>query len=284
MTKQKTYSKLLIFVKIDAMHIFSLALFGLSYEQWYRILFLIGKKIFLALLIFIIGIWLSGFVSNMVKKLLQRSKTDPGIISFTASFVKISIKILVVITALAQLGVQMTSFITLLGAAGLAIGMAFSGTLSNFAGGIMILVLKPFKVGDTIKAQNEQGTVMEIQIFNTYLKSAENKTIIVPNGPLANGNIVNYTKQDNRRVDWTFQLKAGINLNDIKLLIIEVIKSDERILQKPELFIGIEEITDGGPKIIIQVWVKPKEVQSVFYSVQEKLYEKFTNGNYLHAS
>ncbi len=266
------------------MHIFSLALFGLSYEQWYRILFLIGKKIFLALLIFIIGIWLSGFVSNMVKKLLQRSKTDTGIISFTASFVKISIKILVVITALAQLGVQMTSFITLLGAAGLAIGMAFSGTLSNFAGGIMILVLKPFKVGDTIKAQNEQGTVMEIQIFNTYLKSAENKTIIVPNGPLANGNIVNYTKQDNRRVDWTFQLKAGINLNDIKLLIIEVIKSDERILQKPELFIGIEEITDVGPKIIIQVWVKPKEVQSVFYSVQEKLYEKFTNENYLHAS
>jgi small conductance mechanosensitive channel len=260
-----------------------LALFGLSYEQWYRILLSIGKNLFIAVFIFIVGIWLSGFVSKMVKKLLQKSKTDPGIISFTASFVKIAIKILVIITSLSQLGVQMTSFITLLGAAGLAIGMAFSGTLSNFAGGIMILVLKPFKVGDAIKAQNEQGTVTEIQIFNTYLKTVENKTIILPNGPLANGNIVNYTKQDNRRVDWSFHLKSGVSLEEIKPLIQAIVAQDKRILANQSVFIGIEEITENGPKIILQVWVKPKDIQPVFYAIQETIYEQFTKNNLLHS-
>ncbi len=264
------------------MYNFELALFGLTYDQWNRLLFNIGKNLLFAITILVVGLWLSGVISTMIKGILHKSKTDPGIISFTASFAKISIKVLVVITALAQLGLQMTSFITLLGAAGLAIGMAFSGTLSNFAGGIMILVLKPFKVGDVIKAQNEQGAVTEIQIFNTYLKTAENKTIIIPNGPLANGNIVNFTKQDNRRVDWIFHLTAGASLDEVKTLIKEVLSTDSRILVKPDIFIGIEEITENGPRITVQVWVNPKEVQSVFYAMHERLYAVLTSGNYLY--
>jgi small conductance mechanosensitive channel len=185
------------------------------------------------------------------------------------------IKILVVITSITQLGVEMTSFVAILGAAGLAIGMAFSGTLSNFAGGIMILVLKPFKVGDLVMTQGERGIVREIQIFNTYLYTTDNKVIILPNGPVANGNIINFTKAKERRVDWTFQIAYGDDYNKAKSLLDQFIKEDKRILTDPEPFIGVALLGNSSVDITVQAWVLTDDVNIVFYDLNERVYKEF---------
>ncbi|NBX81138.1 MAG: hypothetical protein EBQ94_12315 [Flavobacteriales bacterium] len=180
------------------------SVFGINYADFNQFLLKIGTQIVIAIVILVAGFWLTGLMTKGIRRIMMKSDTDPGLTSFLTSFISLASKILVVITAFTQLGIQMTSFITLLGAAGLAIGMAFSGTLSNFAGGVMILVLKPFKVGDMIVTQSAQGKVTEIQIFNTYLMTLDNKVVILPNGPVANGSITNFTKAEKRRVEWTF--------------------------------------------------------------------------------
>jgi small conductance mechanosensitive channel len=185
------------------------------------------------------------------------------------------LKILVIVTAISQLGIEMTSFVALLGAAGLAIGMAFSGTLSNFAGGIMILVLKPFRVGDLIFTQGEKGIVKEIQIFNTYLHTTDNKVIILPNGPVANGNIINFTKADTRRVDWQFSISYGDDFEKAKKLIEQFINEDTRILTDPEIFIGIQLLANSTVDIAVQVWVKTDDVNLVFFKMNERVYTEF---------
>jgi len=184
-------------------------IFGFSFvaaKQW---LVLSGTNLLFAILILIIGWWLSKWSGRAVRKLLTKGKTDAGLVTFLSSLVVVITKVLVIVTAITQVGFQMTSFITILGAAGLAIGMAFSGTLSNFAGGVMILLFKPFKVGDTIMAQTQQGKVTEIQIFYTYIFTADNKVAVIPNGPLANNMMVNFTREKKRRIDWDFTIIQG---------------------------------------------------------------------------
>jgi small conductance mechanosensitive channel len=183
---------------------------------------------------------------------------------------------MVVITSFTQLGIQMTSFITVLGAAGLAIGMAFSGTLSNFAGGIMILVLKPFKVGDTINAQGQQGTVKEIQIFNTYLHSPDNKVIILPNGPVANGSIINITREKNRRLDITLPIQFGCDVQLVFEIIEQTILSESRILSTPNYKIAIQEINNTGLVFTIRIWVNHKEFNDVHFDLNQGLYQKLS--------
>jgi small conductance mechanosensitive channel len=200
------------------------SIFEINYKEVNQWLINAGTNLLIAILILVIGFWLANILSKLVKKAMLKSKVDAGLVTFIGSFISLASKILIVITAITQLGIQMTSFITVLGAAGLAIGMAFSGTLSNFAGGIMILVLKPFKVGDTINAQGQQGTVKEIQIFNTYLYAPDNKVIILPNGPVANGSIVNITRENNRRLDILLPVNYG---NDIKKVFELIEKSYE---------------------------------------------------------
>ena len=158
-------------------------LFDLKSGDFSKVIFSLLTNLILAIVIAVVGFWLTGVLTRLVNRILRKSDTDAGLISFLTSFLSMALKIMVVISAITQLGVEMTSFLTLLGAAGIAVGMAFYGTLSNFAGGIMILVLKPFKVGDDIMALGEQGVVSEIQIFNTYLKTADHKVLVFPNGP-----------------------------------------------------------------------------------------------------
>ena len=191
------------------------------------------------------------------------------------------LKVLVVITAITQLGVEMTSFVALLGAAGIAIGMAFSGTLSNFAGGVMILVLKPFKVGDLVLTQGEQGIVKEIQIFNTYLHTTDNKVIILPNGPVANGNIINFTQADKRRVDWIFSISYGDDFEQAKKLVQQFMKEDNRILPDPENFIGLSLLADSAVTITVRAWVKTDDFYPVFFDMNELVYKEFEE-NGLH--
>jgi small conductance mechanosensitive channel len=256
-------------------------LFGIKVTDINQFIVKAGTNLILAILILIIGFWLAKVLAKTMRRIMRTSNVDEGLITFSASFVSMVVKVMVVVTAIAQLGVHMSSFVALLGAAGLAIGLAFSGTLSNFAGGIMILVLKPFKVGDTILTQDEKGEVKEIQIFNTYLYTTDNKVIILPNGPVANGNITNFTKADKRRVDWMFSISYGDNFELAKELLEKFIAEDERILKDPEVFIGIHLLNTSSVDITVRAWVLTDDVLPVFYVLNEKVYKQFEE-NGLH--
>ncbi len=249
--------------------------FGIKYTDLHQYLLKIGTNLLMCIIILVIGFWLAKLISKALRKILRKSNTDEGLVTFVTSFISMVLKILVIVTAISQLGIEMTSFVALLGAAGLAIGMAFSGTLSNFAGGIMILVLKPFRVGDLIFTQGEKGIVKEIQIFNTYLHTTDNKVIILPNGPVANGNIINFTKADTRRVDWQFSISYGDDFEKAKKLIEQFIIEDTRILTDPEIFIGIQLLANSTVDIAVQVWVKTDDVNLVFFKMNERVYAEF---------
>lgn len=248
--------------------------FGVDITDVNQFLVRMGTNLIVCVLILVAGFWLAKMLSKGVRKVLRRSNTDEGLVTFLTSFLSMVLKILVVITAITQLGIEMTSFVALLGAAGLAIGMAFSGTLSNFAGGVIILVLKPFKVGDFIDAQNEQGIVKEIQIFNTYLHTNDNKVIILPNGAVANGNIINFTKADKRRVDWTFSISYGDDVEKAKEILLRYVKEDKRILNDPEPFVGLLLMNSSSIDLTLRAWAHTDNYWPVFFEMNERIYKE----------
>jgi small conductance mechanosensitive channel len=174
-----------------------------------------------------------------------------------------------------MIGVEMTSFIAILGAAGLALGLALSGTLQNFAGGIMILIFKPFKVGDFIDAQGFMGSVHQIQIFNTILKTPDNKTIIIPNGGLSTSSMTNYSAEPLRRVDWTFGIGYGDDADKAKAVIQKLCDSDSRILKEPALFVALSELGDSSVNFVVRAWVNAADYWAVFFEMNEKVYKTF---------
>ena len=250
--------------------------FGMESGELSDFLLSLGAKIGIAVLVVLIGFWLAKFLAKSMKKMLTNRGTDPSLISFLSSLVSMLIKTLTVITAITQLGVEMTSFVAILGAAGLAIGMAFSGTLSNFAGGVMILLFKPYKVGDLVTMQGETGAVDEILIFNTILKTPDNQTIIVANGAAANGNITNYTKDsDIRTVNWTFGIAYGDNLKTAKELIQKFFDEDKRILDDQEKVVVLGELGDSSVNLSCRVWVKNDDYFGVLFDINERVYTEF---------
>jgi small conductance mechanosensitive channel len=234
-----------------------------------------GTNLIIAVVILIVGLFIAKRVSKVVAKLLKKRDFDASLQTFLTSIVSISLRILVVITALGQLGVEMTSFIALLGAAGLAIGMAFSGTLGNFAGGIMILIFRPYKVGDYLSAQGEEGFVKEIQIFNTILLTLDNKTIIIPNGAMANGNMTNFTFEENRRVDFTVGIAYGDNYDDAKAILEKFIAEDDKILKDPAPFIGLVALADSSVNLTLRTWCKTEHYWDVYFKMNERIYKEF---------
>jgi small conductance mechanosensitive channel len=251
-------------------------IFGFSIHEVEKWALKIGTDLLFSIIILVAGFWFANLASKTIRRVLKRSNTDESLVTFLSSLTSTALKLLVVVTSITQFGIQMTSFVALLGAAGLAIGMAFSGTLSNFAGGVMILVFKPFKVGDTILAQTAQGVVKEIQIFNTHIYTPDNKVVILPNGPIANGNITNLTKAENRRVDLIFYLSYGENFEEVKSILLDLFKEDERILQEPEPFVGIGALTTTSLEIHARVWTQKDNHSSVFYAMNEKVYIELT--------
>lgn len=242
----------------------------------YQTLIAMGIKLLIAIAVLVIGFWLANILSRTIKRGLKRSNTDPGLVTFLASLTGFILKILVVITAVTQLGVEMTSFVAIMGAAGIAIGMAFSGTLSNFAGGIMILLFKPFKVGDFVNMQDVDGFVKEIQIFNTILTTTDNKVIILPNGPVANNTIINFTKADKRRVDWVFGISYGDDLQLAKGLLLKFVQEDQRILKDPEVFIGLGDLAESSVNITVRAWAGTDDYWPVFFDLNERVYNEFS--------
>ncbi len=234
-----------------------------------------GPKLIGAVVVLVIGLWIVKIITKTVSKLLTKKKTDPSLASFVKSLTNILLKVMLIISVMGMVGIEMTSFIAVLGAAGLAVGMALSGTLQNFAGGVMILIFKPFKVGDFIEAQGYAGTVSEIQLFNTLLKTVDNKIVIIPNGGLSTGSMINYSSEPLRRVDWTFGIGYGDDIDKAKSVLKKLIDADKRILKDPEAFIAVSELADSSVNFAVRVWVKGEDYWGVFFDMNEAVYKTF---------
>jgi small conductance mechanosensitive channel len=234
-----------------------------------------GLKILGAIIALIIGLWIIRILTRTLSKVMDKRDVDPSLRGFLRSLFSITLKILLFISIASMVGIAMTSFIAILAAAGLAVGMALSGTLQNFAGGVMILLFKPFKVGDFIDAQGHMGSVNEIGIFNTILKTPDNKTIIIPNGGLSNGSMVNFSTEPQRRVDMTFGIGYGDEVDKANDAIMSIINADERILKDPEPFVAVSELADSSVNFVVRVWVNASDYWGVYFDMHKSIYNTF---------
>lgn len=234
-----------------------------------------GGKLLLALLTLIVGLWLIGKLTKSLNKLFKARDFDQTLQSFLSSLLGITLKALLLVSVISMVGVQMTSFIAILGAAGLAVGMALSGTMQNFAGGVMLLIFKPIKVGDYIEAQGHAGTVKEIQIFNTILNTPDKKTIIIPNGGLSTGSMINYSTEPVRRLDWTFRISYNDSIDKAREIIMEILNAEERIHQDPAPFVGLVNLGDNSVDLVTRVWVDAANYWPLFFEINEKVKKAF---------
>ncbi len=235
----------------------------------------LGSKLLIALVIFIIGRWLVKRILRLTCTIMQKRQVEASLYSFVRSLVGITLNFVLLITIISVLGIETSSFIALFASAGVAIGMALSGTLQNFAGGVMILLFKPFKVGDTIEAQGQSGKVKEIQIFNTLITTPDNKLIIIPNGGLSTGIMKNYSKEPTRRVDWEFGIGYGDSYDKAKAVIDKLLASDSRILQDPAWFIALTSLGESSVNIVVRAWVNAPDYWDVYFNLNEKVYKTF---------
>ena len=234
-----------------------------------------GPKLIGAIIVLLVGLWIIKILTNGAARLMKRRGLDESLQPFIKSIISVLLKVSLIIAVMGMVGIQMTSFIAILGAAGLAVGMALSGTLQNFAGGVLILIFKPFKAGDLIEAQGYLGVVSEIQIFNSTLKTPDNKVVIIPNGGLSTSSMINYSKEPIRRVDWTFGIAYGDNADKAKSVLKQLIEADSRILKDPEMFIAISELADSSVNFVVRAWVKAEDYWGVFFDMNESVYKSF---------
>lgn len=239
-----------------------------------------GMKLIGAIIVLLIGLWVIKIISDRVFKLMDKSNVDAALRSFIKSILTVVLKIVLIISVLSMIGVEMTTFIAILTAASLAVGLAFRGSLSNFAGGMMILFFKPFKLGDYITAMGQAGTVTEIQIFNTYILTSDNKTVIIPNEHLSNGILVNNSTQELRRVDWVFGIGYGDNYDTAKDMVLGFLKADKRILNSPaEPFIALHDLGDSTVNLVVRAWVKSSDYWGVYFGINENYYKNAEKNN-----
>ena len=222
-----------------------------------------SPKIVTAILILFVGLWFTSLLTKTIKKILIKRDIDITLSNFIGNFIFWTLRILVFITVISNLGVPTSSFVAILGAAGLAVGLALQGSLSNFAGGILIILFKPFKLEDLVEAQGEIGTVKEIQIFNTRLLTFNNQTVYIPNGSLSNGVIKNYTQEGTRRVDLSIGVDYNSNLKQVKDLILEVLNSNELVLKEPAPSVTVMEFADSSINLAVRPWTKSENFLKV---------------------
>jgi len=236
-------------------------------------------NVIMAILILVIGIAVIGGLVKMTKKAMKKADLDETLRDFLGSIIGAILKVALILAIASQLGVEATSFVAILGAAGLAIGLALQGTLSNFAGSVLLMLFKPYKKGDFIEAQGHMGTVHEIQIFNTILKTPDNKTILIPNGPMAGGNIVNFSTEATRRVDMSFGISYGDDIDKAKATLHSIINADERIMQDPKPFVVVGALADSSVNFTVRVWAKSSDYWAVFFDMQENVKKTFDKEN-----
>ena len=233
----------------------------------------LGGRVLGALVIFIIGKFLVNWLNRLFARILERRKVDPSIQSFLKSMVNILLLIMLILAVIGKLGIELTGFAALLASAGVAIGMALSGNLQNFAGGLIILLFRPYKVGDYIDASTgASGTVKEIQIFHTILITPDNKMVYVPNGAMSSGVITNYSNLDTRRIEWNFGVDYGEDFEKVETVLRNIIKADQRIQTAPAPFIELGELAASSVNIKVRVWVKSSDYWDVFFYMNQAVY------------
>jgi small conductance mechanosensitive channel len=234
-----------------------------------------GLKLIAAIVVFFVGKWLARKISNLLKRGLERADTDPTLVGFVGNISYFGLLTMVVIAAVGQLGVQTTSFIAVLGAAGLAIGLALQGSLANFAAGVLMIIFRPFKAGDYIEAAGTAGSVEEVQLFTTTLKTPDNKTVIIPNAQVTAGTITNYSARDTRRLDLVFGVGYGDDLDKVKRVIQEVLAEEERLLEDPAPLVGVLNLGESSVDFAVRPWVNSSDYWPVFFDLQEKMKKRF---------
>lgn len=232
-------------------------------------------KVILAIVVLVAGLWLIKKLSYFLGHTMDSKKMDPSLSKFTQSLVSIALKVLLVISVASMIGIATTSFIAVLGAAGLAIGLALQGSLANFAGGALILVFKPFKIGDFIETQGHMGSVQEIQVFNTVLLTPDKKKIIVPNGAVAGGAITNFNAESERRVDWVFGVGYSDDVQKVKKVLSQLVTSDSKVLKDPAPQVLMSELADSSVNFTVRAWVKPADYWDVHFSMIERTKMEF---------
>lgn len=243
-----------------------------------------GLKVLAALALYFIGIWLIRKIKKMLHRIFEKKKTDPAIASFVQSIISIALTILLIIIIVGTLGIDTTSLAALLAGGGMAIGMALNGTVQNFAGGIMILIFRPFKAGDYIQAQGYEGTVSEVTIVSTKLTTVDNRVIVIPNGVLSNGTINNYSHNTMRRLDLTVNVEYGTSSEHTKAILAEIINADTRVLTlaagaPADPLIALSSLADSSVVFVIKVWVKSEEYWNLNYDLLEKIYNELPQSN-----
>ncbi len=221
------------------------------------------------------GIWLAKQIKKYVVLIMERRNVDALLASFSSNIVYVALVAFVVIAALSQLGIQTTSFVAIIGAAGLAVGLALQGSLANFASGVMIIAFRPFKVGDFIEAGGVAGVVEGIQIFSTQMRTGDNKAIIIPNSGITSGNITNYSAKDTRRVDMVFGIGYGDDIKKAKDILMELITDDERILKDPEPLVAVSELADSSVNFVVRPWVNSADYWGVKFDYTEAVKLRF---------
>ena len=244
-------------------------------EKYIDVALQFGINVIAAIAVLILGLWLIKLITGRINKMMKKRDLDEALRKFLKAVISTILKIALIITIISQLGVETTSFVALLGAAGLAVGMALSGTLQNFAGGVMILLFKPFHIGDYIAAQGHEGVVTDIQIFNTILLSVDNKKIIIPNGPLSTNSMVNVTAEKTRRGDWTSGGGYGDSQAQAREVILEILSTNDKILQDPAVFVELSELADSSVNFAVRAWVKTEDYWDVYFDINKKVYETF---------
>ena len=230
-----------------------------------------GLKIISAILIFIIGKWAVNKVTTIGKKLMLKAQVDETLVEFGESLIYFVLLLMVVLASLNALGINTTSFIAVFGAAGLAIGLALQGSLANIGAAVLIIIFRPFKVGDYVEAGGATGTVEDVNLFSTIIAPLDNRTIIVPNSAIIGGNITNYSKKPNRRVDHVFGIGYGDDLKLAKETLLEIMKNDDRVLSEPAPFVGVGELGDNSVNFTFRAWVLTADYWDVYFDMLEKV-------------
>ena len=253
------------------------ALSGLTFPEIIELItkscLIFCAKVLKVVLLWFVGRWATKRLISVTKLLMEKRNVNVSIRGFLVSLIDVVLLMVLIIMSISIFGIDTSSFIALFASAGVAIGMALSGTLQNFAGGVMILLFRPYKVGDFIEAQGQSGVVKEIQIFNTMLKTGDNKIILVPNGPMSTGIVNNYSREELRRVDFTFSISYGDDYEKAKTVIEELIAADERILKSPEHFIGLSSLSASSIDIVVRVWVRQENYWGVYFKMNQNIYE-----------
>jgi small conductance mechanosensitive channel len=234
----------------------------------------LGIKILVSILVFVIGRWIIKLIKNRLANGLLKKRADPTLHSFFSNLISFVLNFILIIFIISILGVNTSSLVALLASAGLAVGMALSGTLQNFAGGVVIILFRPFRVGDFISAQGQEGVVKEIQIFNTVVLTVDNKVVHIPNGILSTGVMTIYTKEETRRVDWTYSIAYGDDYDKAKSALLRLCGEDQRILKEPLPFVEISTLNTSSVDLKVRVWVKSADYWPVFFSMNEKVYKE----------